>query len=163
MHNSVFRQEKYDYHKDVAIRLCRILLSYSLRSYASSLRLRLRAIQQYAFSITIYALKIMPKSKSHLIFKTFSKKISVHPDLQPPKRCQQAASTKSPIHRAYAALTGLKGLKSAFSSLLVCMALQGGRGSGSLMILHRLTPGLVGLTTESYKTTSCRLTCATRI
>jgi len=37
--------------------------------------------------------------------------------VQPPKRWQQAAGTKSPIHRGHAALTELKGLKSAYSSL----------------------------------------------
>ncbi|EJK90530.1 hypothetical protein UUU_27160 [Klebsiella pneumoniae subsp. pneumoniae DSM 30104 = JCM 1662 = NBRC 14940] len=37
--------------------------------------------------------------------------------VQPPKRWQQTAGTKSPIHRGQAALTELKGLKSAYSLL----------------------------------------------
>lgn len=56
------------------------------------------------------------------------KKNRLNSDVQPPKYCQQAVSTKSPIQRDYAALTGLKGLTCTSSSLTARMASQGREG-----------------------------------
>ena len=63
-------------------------------------------------------------------------------DVQPPKYCQQAVSTKSPIQRGVAALTGLKGLTCTSSSLKARMASQDREGIGET---YQYVPAYAGL------------------
>ncbi|EHR8280826.1 hypothetical protein KUR45_001669 [Escherichia coli] len=63
-------------------------------------------------------------------------------DVQPPKYCQQAVSTKSPIQRGIAALTGLKGLTYTSSSLKARMASQGRDGIAET---YQYVPAYAGL------------------
>ena len=70
------------------------------------------------------------------------KKNRLNSDVQPPKYCQQAVSTKSPIQRDYAALTGLKGLTCTSSSLTARMASQGRGGIGET---YQSVPAYAGL------------------
>ncbi|WP_176218394.1 hypothetical protein [Escherichia coli] len=70
------------------------------------------------------------------------KKNRLNSHVQPPKYCQQAVSTKSPIQRGYAALTGLKGLIYISSSLKARMASQGRDGIGET---YQSVPAYAGL------------------
>ncbi|EEW3159038.1 hypothetical protein DYT72_24555 [Escherichia coli] len=70
----------------------------------------------------------MAESGYGLAATVFCQKNRLNSNVQPPKYCQQAVSTKSPIQRDYAALTGLKGLTDTSSSLTARMASQGRRG-----------------------------------
>ncbi len=72
-------------------------------------------------------------------------------NVQPPKYCQQAVSTKSPIQRGIAALTGLKGLTYTSSSLKARMASQGRNGIGET---YQYVPAYAGLR-RCYSCTIC--------
>lgn len=79
------------------------------------------------------------------------KKNRLNSDVQPPKYCQQAVSTKSPIQRGVAALTGLKGLTYTSSSLKARMASQGRDGIGEI---YQYVPAYAGLR-RCYSCTIC--------
>ena len=83
----------------------------------------------------------------HVLKKLF-RDTSVNIGLQPPKCGQLAVSTKAPVHRGYATLTGLKGLKRA---IFIAVRLRGSAGLKGVRIFNDPPPAKAGHRRFNYR------------